>query len=299
MNRFLIAAATVATFSASVIADDAYNARVDDHAPIGVMGDHFHKKGEYMASFRAMWMNMDSPVNTAMGPQSMSRTMFMAGMMYAPSDKVTLAAGIKYSDSSMDMLMMGNEVETGANDIGDLSVNAIVPLFSDHDHRLLVKVGTSIPVGETGSSDAMGARLGLGMQAGTGSWGLTPSLTYSRFLDGWSFGAQANAKIWLDDNNYGERVGDSLELTSWAAVHASDNVSLSARVSYMDQSATTGVMMLSSGDAREAITGYAGINTLVKGHRFAIEAGLPIWQDRGANSLGRGFMLVAGWQKAF
>ena len=33
--------------------------RADDHAPIGVMGDHMHKKGEWMLSYRYMRMNME------------------------------------------------------------------------------------------------------------------------------------------------------------------------------------------------------------------------------------------------
>lgn len=34
------------------------SARADGHAPIGVMGDHVHHKGEWMASYRYMNMNM-------------------------------------------------------------------------------------------------------------------------------------------------------------------------------------------------------------------------------------------------
>ena len=33
--------------------------RSDGHAPIGVMGDHLHKKGEWMLSYRYMHMDMD------------------------------------------------------------------------------------------------------------------------------------------------------------------------------------------------------------------------------------------------
>jgi hypothetical protein len=34
------------------------SARPDGHAPISVMGDHYHKKGEFMFSYRfmPMWM---------------------------------------------------------------------------------------------------------------------------------------------------------------------------------------------------------------------------------------------------
>jgi len=31
----------------------------DDHAPIGVMGNHLHNRGEWMASYRFMKMGMD------------------------------------------------------------------------------------------------------------------------------------------------------------------------------------------------------------------------------------------------
>jgi len=299
VNRLFFAAASAAVLSMSAQADDAYNARVDDHAPIGVMGDHFHKKGEYMASLRAMWMDMGSPLNTASGPQSMSKSMYMAGMMYAPSDKVTLAASLKYVDSEMDMLMMGRKMESGADDIGDAGFSAIIPVYTHHDRRLLVRLGASIPIGATDKLDAAGSRLGLGLQSGTGSWGFTPSVTYSQFLDGWSYGVQANASIWLDDNEFGERVGDTLGLTSWAAVQVKDAISISTRVAYTDTAATTGLMMPSMGDARQTFTGYAGINTLVKGHRFAIEAGVPLWQDQGLNTLKSEFSLMLGWQKAF
>ena len=34
------------------------SSRPDGHAPIGVMGDHIHREGEIMFSYRAMMMNM-------------------------------------------------------------------------------------------------------------------------------------------------------------------------------------------------------------------------------------------------
>ena len=300
MIRFVFAAATaVAVFSVSAQSDDAYNARVDDHAPIGVMGDHFHKKGEYMASLRAMWMEMGSPLSASSGPQSMNKSMYMAGMMYAPSDKVTFAASVKLSNSNMDMLMMAGEMSSGAKGIGDLGFSAIIPLYSHHDRRLLVRLGASIPVGATNKLNAVGFRVSLGMQPGTGSWGFTPSITYSQFLKGWSYGVQANASLWLDDNQFGERVGDKFGLTSWAAAQVTKSISVSSRLAYSDIAATTGIMMPVSGDERQILAGFMGLNTLVGGHRFAIEAGVPLWQDRGLNALKSEFSLIFGWQKAF
>ena len=37
----------------------ADSAQPDDHAPIGVMADHQHQKGEWMISYRYMGMAMD------------------------------------------------------------------------------------------------------------------------------------------------------------------------------------------------------------------------------------------------
>ncbi len=33
--------------------------RSDSHAPISIMGDHMHKKDEFMVSYRYMFMGMD------------------------------------------------------------------------------------------------------------------------------------------------------------------------------------------------------------------------------------------------
>ena len=40
----------------SAVADEGL--RADDHAPIGVMADHYHEVGEFMFSYRYMSMSM-------------------------------------------------------------------------------------------------------------------------------------------------------------------------------------------------------------------------------------------------
>ncbi|CAN0438246.1 unnamed protein product, partial [Scytosiphon promiscuus] len=43
------------TTASPLLADDNHKVhRVDGHAPIGAMGDHLHKKGEFMFSYRFM-----------------------------------------------------------------------------------------------------------------------------------------------------------------------------------------------------------------------------------------------------
>ncbi|MEX0299981.1 MAG: transporter [Kordiimonas sp.] len=300
MKHLLIGTLCAATILTSPsTAHEAYDNRIDNHAPIGVMADHFHKKGEFMASLRAMYMDMGGPRNPMMGPQSMDMKMGMLGIMYAPSDKLTLMGMLNYVDTSMEMKMMGNDTTMGTSNLGDFTLSAMVPLIHTHNKRLHVTLGASIPLGTTDDTNPMGARMALTMQTGTGSWGLKPSATYTQFFDGWSLGFQANASIWLEDNKHNERMGDQFELSSWAAVPISKQFGLSTRVSYTDRNAVSGSMMSNLTDERRAFWAHVGSNFKLGSHRFALEAGIPLWQDVSNNALDMGVSLTLGWQKSF
>ena len=65
-NQFLLAG-TLCSFSISSVqahsfgignADTYSGGGASSHAPIGVMGEHMHKKGEYMLSYRFSHMQM-------------------------------------------------------------------------------------------------------------------------------------------------------------------------------------------------------------------------------------------------
>lgn len=98
------------------------------HAPIGVMGDHYHGKGEWMVSLRHMRMsmagnrdgtsdltdgaiiNLTNPyqmgtmsTKLSVVPQQMTMGMTMAGAMYAPSDALTLMAMGMFTSKIMDL----------------------------------------------------------------------------------------------------------------------------------------------------------------------------------------------------
>ena len=79
------------------------SSRADGHAPIGVMGDHVHKQGEWMFSYRYMSMDMEGNLKGTdeisnseihetymVAPQNMKMKMHMLGAMFAPSDRLTL-----------------------------------------------------------------------------------------------------------------------------------------------------------------------------------------------------------------
>ena len=89
--------------------------RADEHAPVGVMAGHTHKKGEWMTSYKYMWMEMneilesrtvlnttDVHKNYMVSPLNMKMSMQMAGLMYAPTDRITVMSMVPIIQKSMD-----------------------------------------------------------------------------------------------------------------------------------------------------------------------------------------------------
>ena len=91
----------VATIATGINADVRKLRHPDAHAPIWVMGDHIHKVGEWMLSYRYMGMTMSgnrtgvTPKTTAdvltdymVAPKEMRMTMHMVGAMHALSHPI-------------------------------------------------------------------------------------------------------------------------------------------------------------------------------------------------------------------
>ena len=163
--------------------------RAISHAPIGVMADHTHDRGEWMFSYRAMHMEMQgsrdgtssiSPAETVttvpnrlagtpgqpqtlrVVPTEMTMTMHMLGVMYAPHDRVTLMAMLSVLDNEMDhTTFMGgagtNELgtfTTNSNGFGDSQLSALTRLAEwGNGGRLHSQFGVSIPTGDITETD--------------------------------------------------------------------------------------------------------------------------------------------------
>lgn len=161
----------------------AYN-----HAPIGVMGDHLHKKGELMFSYRYMDMDMEGnrigtnsasprqivstipnqfsgtsgqPPTLRVVPTSMRMEMHMFGAMYAPTDDITLMIMGTYNEREMDHVtfqgaqgttVLGN-FTTRSSGFGDTKVTGLIRLYDDGKHKLHLNAGVSIPTGSITEND--------------------------------------------------------------------------------------------------------------------------------------------------
>lgn len=169
-----------------------------DHAPIGVMADHRHEKGEWMVSYRYMRMEMagnrdgtdtlspDEIVTTVPNrffgapmqpptlrvvPLEMDMQMHMIGGMYGLTDTITLMVMGMYLTSEMDHLTyqggMGTTVlggfTTETKGWGDTTVGAIIglPAFEGEGREVNAYVALSLPTGSIEETDQILTPMGM------------------------------------------------------------------------------------------------------------------------------------------
>ncbi len=304
--------------------------RADDHAPIGVMADHGHDKGEWMFSYRAMLMTMEGNRDGTSGlaldevlrsgsgayriaPEKMTMTMHMLGVMYAPSNRLTLMAMAPYL-SSLDMdhvTAAGGAFETSSSGLGDISLAALFPAPGAGT----ASFGIVAPTGRTSHRDLtpMGKSvLPYPMQTGSGSWSATGSVTWNRQRAGSSLGAHLRGLVRLDENRHDYRLGNRFEASAWSAWLPRHELSLSLRAKYLAwgnirgadprfAGAVAGNLVptanpnLRGGERLEAI---AGMNLLLGGHRLGVEVSLPLVRNLDGPQLESDYALHFGWQYA-
>ena len=152
------------------------------HAPIGVMGDHYLRKGEFMASIRFMRMDMGKnaigsrgisdqeiielpnpfamsgmPAKLSVVPENMVMDMVMIGGMYAPSDNLTWMGMIMLKDKSMDLTtykgMMNRDklgkFSTGSSDVSNIAISALLRIQETQTTKLHAQIGIEKSIGES------------------------------------------------------------------------------------------------------------------------------------------------------
>lgn len=250
----------VHTGNAPVGVTDLPPLNADGHAPIGVMGDHRHKTGEVMLSYRFMHMDMQgyrsgtnnlspeqvaSIPNIRIVPTSMTMDMHMFGAMYAPNDRITLMAMLPYVTKQMDHITfagMAGTVRLGTFNTqsegwGDLKISALYGLREWGNNKLHLNLGVSLPTGSTTEranvltpmGGTMNVRMPYGMQLGSGTYDLLPGITYIGRSGNTGWGAQLTGVIRTGKNN-GWSFGDEAKLTAWASYRPQPWISFSGRI---------------------------------------------------------------------
>ena len=293
---------------------DWTSARPDGHAPIHVMGDHYHAKGELMFSYRFMPMFMEGNMrgddaiddqevyeDYMVAPQEMQMNMHMLGVMYGVSDRITLMAMTNYISNSMDLTAMnGTDFTTENANLGDVSLTAMIKVLNENRQSFHANLGVSIPTGSVDERDDTPMMndvvLGYPMQTGSGTFDPFAKITYLKQFEVFSLGAQAHFRTRIGENDENYTFGDSFQASTWVAHKISDNFSFSLSADYTSTEAIDGVnnnlidmtntmpLFDVGNTGRESILTGLGINYYIangslKDLRIGIEYQLPVWQD--------------------
>ena len=312
--------------------------RPDGHAPISIMGDHTHGKGEFMVSYRYMAMTMEDILvgdgvqdsedllmsnggNYMVTPNKMPMQMHMLGLMYAPTHKLTLFAMANYVSMEMDHLTaMQTRFTTTSSGLGDTKLGFLYNFYSKKRSKLHANFTLSIPTGSIDNKDVTPASNGndiilpYPMQIGSGTVDFEPGVTYLTQGNRWSFGSQLKGLFRVDDNKNGYALGEQYTLNSWFAVNATEFLSVSARLegkvieniegANSDLNPNMIITADKSNSGGEFIKSGLGLNFYVpkgilKGLRLGIEYAYPIYQNVNGTQLQSLESLTAGVQYAF
>ena len=301
------------------------------HAPIGVMGDHMHDAGEVMVSYRYSRMGMsgnrdgtsresDAEVlrQFPVAPTDMDMEMHMVGAMWAPIDAVTLTAMLPFIRLSMDhVTRSGVEFTTRSTGIGDFKFGGLFRLWEIEHHEFHANFAVSAPTGSISKRDdtpAGDVRLPYPMQLGSGTWDVLPGLTYTGTCERWGWGAQAMGTIRIGENSRDYTLGNRWNTTGWIQREFLPWLSASFRADYQqwydidgaDPGLNPAMVPTADPDLRAGrrLDLLLGLNFLVtggplKGHRFAIEGGAPVYQYLDGPQLETDWRVTAGWQLTF
>ncbi len=285
-------------------------------------------------------------------PDSMNMTMHMLEFMYAPTDWLTLMLMPQFMDMSMNMSRLngappddvanqnvGNPVtpsgdrlgigkhithhvqnghETGG--LGDLGMYAMVKLFDNAVHHLHATAGFTAPIGDVDiqlrrNHQVDGGFIHYGMQLGSGTWDFKPSLTYTGQADEFSWGAQANGTVRMEDKNEsGYALGDMFQATAWGSYNLSNWLTASVRGVYTLQGSIKGKFngLINQFGPMDYTGSYGGkywdvgfgLSAAVPsgdlaGNRLSVEWLQPVEDDVNGFQLERDGALSATWSVAF
>lgn len=305
----------------------------DDVAPVGIMGAHTHEAGDWMLSYRYMFMEMDGnrdgnnrvseqdvfAQGFMVAPTEMSMEMHMLGAMYAPTNDLTLMFMLPYVRLSMDHVnQMGVEFTTKSEGLGDVKATALYVLYRWKGQQLHLNAGASLPTGSIKEKDDTPAgsnqKLPYPMQLGSGTFDLLPGITYLGQSEDWSWGAQLAGTLRLGRNDKGYSLGEQVTVTAWGARRWSDWLSTSLRldgqawgnIDGQDDDLDPAMVPTADPSRRggERIDMLFGVNLYgrerwMRGQRLAMEVGVPIYQSLDGPQLEADWLLTVGWQYAW
>jgi len=262
--------------------------------------------------------------------------MHMFGLMYGLSDNVTLMGMLNYIENEMTLVTFGGGMPAAMNGggpevgrftgktsgFGDTKISAMIKLKDQENSKLHYTLGLSLPTGSIKESGSVLApsgnlvsidRLAYTMQLGSGTYDFLPGITYNGKKGNLAWGAQLKGTFRLEENSQHYRLGNIVEGSTWLAKQWKPSVSTSIRLSAKtiggirgrDPVITGGMPLFNvENSGRDQLDLYLGLNLLgqqgaLKGHRLALEVGVPLYEDVDGLQMSNDWVATLAWQKAF
>jgi hypothetical protein len=209
------------------------------HAPIGVSGDHVHKKNEWMVGYKYRLSsasgfkngNNTVPTSTVLsqygeGAVEMEMQMHMFEIMYGVTDDLTLMVMPQFMQMGMTHKSTHGGGHSHTHEVegfGDTEVIGLYRLFVSHEggkhSGAHLNVGLSLPTGSidkkfTNHHGVM-YNMPYNMQFGSGTVDPILGATYTGAVDNWSWGAQTLNYLRFGKNDNGYRQGNKYTATAW------------------------------------------------------------------------------------
>ena len=296
-------------------------------SPMGVMGGHTHHLGEWMLSYRYMFMGMDGNRDGTskksvsdvlkdfmITPTEMTMEMHMLEVMYGVTHNLTIMAMAPYLSLSMDhVTRMGREFTTSSDGIGDLMIAPLYLIPGTELHFFHINSGISLPTGSIDERDNTPAgpdqKLPYPMQLGSGTYDMLLGLTYHYHGETWIIGGQSLGKVRTGKNDNGYRLGNRAEFTAWLTRLWNKWINTSVRVDGnvwedihgADPELNPAMVPTADPDRRggSRIDLLFGLNFTHKRHFIEVEGGFPFYENLDGPQLERDFVLTVGWQWTF
>lgn len=304
------------------------------NSPIGVMGDHIHKKGEVMGMAMVNYSTMKNIYGMSesetyheydSAPRDMAMKMYMYGLMYGITDKFNVMVMGQFMDMDMTnvshehhgMHVSINEDKHGTKGVGDTEITALYQIQDDSKTRIQANLGLVLPTGsinKTHTHEMHGMphtmRASYMMQTGTGSYSVRPQFTFVNNFDTFEIGTQLGGTFRLNKNSNDYKFGDIYEITSWIGKNLNKDTVITGRLNYVDIQKIKGLdndisqsnspMGVPALQYRKQLTALAGVNyKITEKTKILGEVGVPMYQKTGDGMLKNRYSISIGIQQGF
>lgn len=314
------------------------------HEPVGVMAGHMLEEPmSFMLGYRYQYgranggmLNGSDPASDMevmtqacqpnmcmMAPSKMTMNMHMIEFMFAPTSWLNFMIMPQFMSMDMDMRRINGTpggMSSSTGGVGDLRMDVLLSLLRKGSHKLHLGLGVTAPTGSITETVVQGMNptpvlTHYGMQLGSGTWDMIPTLTYSGQSTRLTWGAQLGAVARLESrNDSGYSLGHRFNGHLWGGYALTSWLNATLRTTYAWQGEVRGEYtaphsMMSSADYPGNYGGHfldMGFGLQVNlpsgfldAHSIGVEWAQPLMTDFNGYQLDRVGALNVGWMVHF